>query len=437
MSGIVAPEVILPAGGQAGERIPMGPQATREYAAKMARRYCQATRVERGALLDEFVAMTGRHRKYAMVLLGARPSRRPKKRRGRPSRYGPEVVASLLALWRAMDYPWSARFRTMLPLWLPWARTALSIAAATEGLLLAMSARTMDRLLRAHRGSMRRRIYGRTKPGTLLKHQIPIRSERWDVHEAGWCEVDTVAHCGGSGEGEFASSVNASDVASTWTETRAVLGKGQLAVIAALEEIRLALPFALRGIDSDSGSEFINRQCVKWCQSNELDFTRSRPYHKNDNAHIEQKNWTHVRKVFGWQRFDSHEAVAAMNDVYANEVRLLMNYFQTSVKLVEKRRVGSRVQRHYDAAMTPLDRLIALKLIDESTAARLIEHRKGIDPFALVAAIDRKVRAIQNLPVGPIQKRPRPGARVPVFSKIAAAASGAFEQAPVRSYMAR
>ncbi len=423
-------------GAAGGEHVPMGPQAIREYAAKMARRYGRADRAERRRLLDEFVAITGRHRKYAIVILGSAP-KRPRKRSGRPSRYAPEVTSALVAVWRAMDYPWSQRLRTMLPLWLPWARTLLSLDVATETLLLAMSARTMDRLLRPHRANVRRRIYGRTKPGTLLKHQIPIRSERWDVSEAGWCEVDTVAHCGGSGDGEFVSSVNATDVASTWTETRAVLGKGQRYVVAALEEIRLALPFALRGIDSDSGSEFINRQCVKWCQDKGLDFTRSRPYHKNDNAHIEQKNWTHVRKVFGWQRFDSHEAVTAMNDVYVNEVRLLMNYFQTSVRLVEKKRVGSRIVRRYGAAMTPLDRLISLQLADEATAARLIEHRKSIDPFVLIATIERKVAAIAALPVGPIEKRPGRGARMTAFSKKAAAEDAAFEQAPVRSYMAR
>lgn len=436
MDGIVAPKMTLPAG--AGERRPMGPQATREYAAKMARRYRRAKRTERGQLLDEFVAMTDRHRKYAIALLGGRAEGTAKKRRrGRPSQYGAGVVAVLVALWRAMDYPWSQRFRTMLPLWLPWARTALSIDAATQSLLLVMSARTTDRLLRPHRATLRRRIYGRTKPGTLLKHQVPIRSERWDVSEAGWCEVDTVAHCGGSGDGEFASSVNATDVASTWTETRAVLGKGQRYVVAALEEIRLALPFDLRGIDSDSGSEFINRHCVKWCTENKLDFTRSRPYHKNDNAHVEQKNWTHVRKVFGWRRFDSHEAVRAMNELYANEVRLLMNYFQTSVKLIEKTRVGSRVVRRYDAATTPLDRLIALKLIDDATATRLLEHRQGIDPFVLVAAIERKVEAIMALPVGPVQKRARPGPRLGGFSKKSLAEDAAFEHAPVRSIMAR
>jgi hypothetical protein len=209
----------------------------------------------------------------------------------------------------------------MLPLWIPTARTTLDLSPEIETLLLGMSPRTMDRLLRPHRQELRRRIYGRTKPGTMLKHNVPIRSDRWNVDEAGWCETDTVAHCGESGEGEFINSVNVSDVASTWTETRAVLGKGKRHVVAALDEIRQALPFKLLGLDSDTGSEFINRQCVDWCHEHGLQFTRSRPYHKNDNAHIEQKNWTHVRKIFGWKRLDSGEAVLMMNGLYANEIR--------------------------------------------------------------------------------------------------------------------
>jgi hypothetical protein len=325
----------------------------------------------------------------------------------------------------------------MLPLWLPAARNALAITATTEALLLGMSARSVDRLLRPHRAALRRKIYGRTKPGTLLKHQVPIRSERWDVSEAGWCEVDTVAHCGESGEGEFVSSVNLTDVASTWTETRAVLGKGQRYVVAALEEIRQSLPFSMRGIDSDSGSEFINRHCVDWCRAQRLDFTRSRPYHKNDNAHIEQKNWTHVRKIFGWKRLDSHEAVAAMNALYGNELRLLLNYFQASVKLIEKRRVGSRVTRRYDRPMTPLDRLIALQLIDDQTAADLLEHRKSLDPLALIAQIERRVAAALALPTSPVRPQHHgPRLEAPLSAR-GAERVAAFTNAPVRSYVAR
>jgi hypothetical protein len=433
---IVAPDETLPKRARRSERIPMGPQARREYAAKMGRRYRQAGRADRSLLLDEFTAMTGLHRKYAILLLGRLPvSSRP--RLGRKSRFGDDVRALLVQLWQACDYPWSRRLHTMLPLWLPAARANLQISKELEALLLGMSPRTIDRLLRPHRTALRRRMYGRTKPGTLLKHHVPIRSERWSVDEAGWCETDTVVHCGDSADGEFAHSVNLTDVASTWTETRAVLGKGQRHVVEALDAIRLALPFPLRGLDSDTGSEFINRHCVEWCKEHDLQFTRSRPYHKNDNAHIEQKNWTHVRKIFGWKRIDSIAAVAAMNMLYANEIRLLLNYFHTNVQLIEKRRVGSRVQRRYGPPMTPLDRLIAKGLVDEATAAQLLAHRASLDPFALVARVEKQVAMILTMPATPMRRRYGRGPQMAAFSNAQVRHDAFLEKAPVRSHVAR
>jgi hypothetical protein len=254
----------------------MDTRACQQYAEEMRSRYRRASRKARGRLLDEFTAVTGYHRKYVIALLGHEPPPR-RQRRGRASRFGPEVVDALLAFWRSADYPWSRRLLALIPLWMAKARGHFQFSDEVERVLLSMSARSIDRVLRPHRTALRRRLYGRTKPGALLKHQVPIRSERWDTTEVGWCETDTVAHCGDSAEGEFASSVNLTDVASTWTETRAVLGKGQRFVVEALEEMRRCLPFTLRGLDSDSGSEFVNRHCVDWCSKNELTFTRSRP----------------------------------------------------------------------------------------------------------------------------------------------------------------
>jgi len=401
----------------------------------MGRRYRQAERRERSRLLDEFTAMTGLHRKYAIALLGKPPPARVR-RSARSSRFDSEAVTALVQLWTACDYPWSRRLHAMLPLWLPATRERFAMSERVEALLRSMSPRTIDRLLKPHRVELKRRIYGRTKPGTMLKHHVPIRSERWNVQEVGWCETDTVAHCGVSGEGEFANSVNLTDIASTWTETRAVLGKGQRFVVAALDEIRRALPFALRGLDSDTGSEFINRHCVAWCYEHRLQFTRSRPYHKNDNAHIEQKNWTHVRKIFGWKRIDSEEAVAAMNDLYANEIRLLLNYFHVNVQLVEKRRVGSRVQRRYDPPMTPLDRLIAKNLVDTQTAQRLLAHRAHLDPVQLVEAVQAKVAAILTIAPRPVVKLKR-GLKPEIETQKLRERDARFEDAPVRSYVAR
>ena len=174
----------------------------------------------------------------------------------------------------------------------------------------------MDRRLRVQRLQWKRRIYGRTRPGTLLKHQIAVRTEHWDVKVPGFTEVDLVSHSGDSARGEFAHSLNITDIHTGWTETRALLGRSRAAVLEALEEIRSALPFRLLGLDSDNGSEFINWHLGAWCSQHDIYFTRGRRYKKDDNAHIEQKNWTHVRKLLGWERYDSLAAVEAMNDLY-------------------------------------------------------------------------------------------------------------------------
>jgi hypothetical protein len=410
----------------------MGPQARREYADDLRRRYARADRSERSKLLNEFTAVTGYHRKYAIALLG-RPRKVTVAARNRPSRFDDEVIAVVLMIWRAAGFPWSRRLVAMLPLWLPWVQSSLDVSERCASIVASISARSIDRILRKHRLAIRRRVYGRTKPGTLLKHSIPTRTQRWDVREPGWCEVDTVAHCGESTEGQFACSVNLTDVASGWTETRAVLGKGQLFVIRSLDDIRLALPFVLRGIDSDSGAEFINNHCFDWCAQHNLEFTRSRPYRKNDNAHIEQKNWTHVRKVFGWKRIDSPDAIYAMNELYRNELRLWMNYFQPSVKLVEKQRLGSRVRRRYDTPKTPLDRLVELGTLDASVAAAMQRHRATLNPFALAQAIEVQIEQILRAPSGPIKsQRHGPRLATPLSTK-EARAEERRASAPVRS----
>ena len=336
--------------------------------------------------------MTGYHRKYAIAVLRAEPS--PPRKRRRKRRYGAAVQDALAKIWREANYPCAPRLKAMLPQWLPFMP---ALEPQTRTALERISPRSIDRLLQAKRSQLRRRIYSHTRPGALLK-QIPVRTERWDVSQPGWCELDLVAHCGPSGGGEFINSLNMTDIASSWTETRAICGKGQYRVIAAIDEIRHSLPFELRGIDSDSGGEFINHQCVRYCNTKpKLEFTRSRPFKKNDNAHIEQKNYTHVRKIFGWERFEGQAAVDAMNDLYANELRTWMNFFQPSMKLVEKRRIGSRVIKKYDAPRAPLDRLIALNALPAPTAAALLAQRSAINPFELARRIERKVHRIMAL----------------------------------------
>src|SRR5882724_5267199 len=307
-------------------------RAKGEYVQAIYQRYRQAARADKQRILDEFCAVTGHHRKHAIrVLNGPAPgAARPPRRRA--ATYGLVMVEALRAIWEAAGYPWSLRLKALLPLWLPWARRRLRLRPAVEAQLLAISPRQIDRRLAPHRRLLTKRLYGRTKPGRLLKHHIPVKTDRWDVTTAGFTEIDTA-----------------------WVETAAVLGKSQAAVQAALEELRARLPFRLRGIDSDNGSEFINQHLWEYCQAQEIQFTRGRPYKKDDNAHIEQKNWTHVRKLFGYVRYDTPAACTAMHALYAHELRLFQNLFLPSVKLVRKERVGSRLRRRYDAPRTPFE----------------------------------------------------------------------------------
>jgi transposase InsO family protein len=361
--------------------------------------YRKAGRKEKKVILSEFCANTGYHRKYAIRLLnGPRPEkrwRRTERRRGLT--YSQETLALLTAVWEAAGYPWSVRWKALLPLWMPWIRQRFRLRPGVEKQLLKISARQMDRRLAAQKTQRRRSIYGRTKPGYLLKHHIPVKTDRWDVQSPGFTEVDLVSHSGNSASGDFAHSLNVTDIHTTWTESRAVLGRGEEAVQRALNEIAGVLPFALLGVDSDNGSEFINWQLKSWCERKQMQLTRGRPYKKDDNAHVEQKNWTHVRKLLGWDRYDTHEAVAAINDLYSHELRLWLNLYLPSVKLLKKVRVGSKVRRVYDGPRTPFERAKACPQADRGKVARLEELRKRLDPFQLGKIIERKLARISPM----------------------------------------
>ncbi|MHB8732267.1 MAG: integrase [bacterium] len=347
-------------------------------------------------MLDEFCATTGYHRKYAVTLLN-HPRTPAAERRPRTPMYSARVIRIAAAIWEAAGYPWSTRLHALLPLWLPWATRRFRISPALARQLRRISPRTLDRRLQGRKRQARRRLYGRTKPGTLLKHHIPIRTQHWDVTTPGFVEVDLVSHSGNWADGEYLQSLNLTDIQTGWVESYAVLGKTQRRVGAAVAVLHAAVPFALRGLDSDNGSEFINASLWQYCRGRQIHFTRGRPYKKDDNAHVEQKNWTHVRKLVGWDRYDSLEAQAAINDLYRNELRLMMNLFQPSVKLVRKTRVGAQLRRRYDRPQTPLDRLLASGAGDPDRVRALQRLRARLDPFALAAAIDRKLQRIYRL----------------------------------------
>ena len=373
-------------------------------------RYREASKPLRSRILDEFCQVCRYHRKYAIRLLNGPAPQKPNipPSHGRRPTYGAKVIGALAAIWEAAGYPCSARLKALLPLWLPWAIQRLTLSAQAQKQLLTISPATIDRRLGPKKRQLKKRLYGRTKPGTLLKHHIPIKTDSWDVNAPGFTEIDLVSHCGNSASGDFIHSLNVTDIHSTWVETRAVMGKSQIGVLQAMKDIQQALPFKLLGIDSDNGSEFINYHLKTFCDQSQIQFTRGRPYKKDDNAHIEQKNYTHVRKIFGYERYDSQKALEAMNDLYRNELRVLQNLFLPSMKLLEKTRIGYKLKRRYDQPRTPLHRLVNCPQADPLKIQRLKNHRESIDPFALAKHIEQKLERIYLLANPRISPNPPP-----------------------------
>ena len=368
------------------------------------------TRQEKSMLLDEFCRISGYHRKYANKLL-SQPCCGGKAAVARPKRstsYSTKSLEVIAYIWEKAGHPCSQRLKPMLPQWLSKAQKHIpGLTEEVKAEVLSISARQIDRRLQKKKQALKHAFYGRTKPGTLLKHHIPVKTDCWDVTEPGFTEVDLVSHSGPCAAGEFLHSLNITDIQTAWVETRAIMGKGQTGVTDALDDIRSQLPFALKGLDSDNGSEFINHHLVRYCEQGDIQFTRGRPYMKNDNAHVEQKNWTHVRKVFGWDRYDTVALQKTMNDLYKNELSLMMNLFQASVKLVEKVRVGSKVTRRYDTAQTPLDRLVAYHKDKPLPLAvqKLLALRDNLDPFELSEHIEQKLAHIERLRRGESEKK--------------------------------
>jgi len=377
----------------------MSRKAIREYFKAIYERYQTASKDIKHIILDEFCANSSYNRKYAIRKLNGHPPAKSHSthRRRRKHIYGLQVISIVAAVWEAAGYPCSTRLKTILVLWMPWIRKRFCVTPNLEGQLLSMSARQIDRRLKNKKAQIGKRIYGRTKPGTLLKHHIPIKTDNWDITTPGWTEVDTVSHSGNNAEGKFAYTINQTDILTTWVESRAVLGKGEDVMVDGLNEMAAAMPFTVKGIDSDNGSEFINWHLWRYCKRNGIQPFRGRPYKKDDNAHIEQKNWTHVRKLMGWDRYDTQEAVDAMNNLYRNELRLFMNLFMPSMKLLKKERIGSRLKRVYDKPMTPFERVIASKQGNPKKVEELKKFYSILNPFELAKTIEDKLERIFRL----------------------------------------
>jgi len=377
-------------------------QTTRqEVLKKLRRRYQSAGAEHKRKLLDQAQALLGYHRKAAIRSLRA-PTVEPVLRiiSGRPVSYEPKVLLPWLRpIWQATDYACGRRLAAMLPEWVPaYEQHERRMPGEVREKLLSASGRTLDRLLEPLRGAGAGRSL--TRPGTLLRHQIPIRGSVWEEGKAGWLEVDTVALCGGSVAGEFVWMVDGVDYATTWVELRAIWGRGQAATLVALRDMEASLPFELLGLDSDNGGEFLNYHVMSWLQKRPqpVFMTRSRPYKKDDNAHIEQKNWTHVRQWFGYERHDNYEVVQRLNAVARGPLHRMLNFFHASLKLEHKERTDTgKMRRVYPKAQTPLQRVLASPEVRESDKASLRVEKAGLNAFALKAEIDRQLREIAAL----------------------------------------
>jgi hypothetical protein len=355
---------------------------------EMARRYAKAFKKQRGLMLDELCALTGYNRSYAARLLRAKargsPPRR-KRRRGRRPIYDRQLLGPLRKVWATLGGICGKRVAAAM------ADTVaalerhgeLALSAEQRSQLLSMSARTIDRLLAGERRRLRLKGRATTKPGTLLRSQIPVRTfADWSEARPGFLEIDLVAHEGGDPRGEFAYSLCATDIASGWTEVRVVRNRARRWTLEALQDVRASLPFALLGIDSDNGSEFINAHLATWTAQQKITFTRSRPNEKNDSCYVEQKNWSVIRREVGYGRYDSDAERALIGEIYA-DLRLYVNFFLPSMKLIAKQRLGAKVYKRYDEPATPYQRLLVLKALDEQAAARLKERYLALNPAAL------------------------------------------------------
>jgi hypothetical protein len=381
----------------------MSQRSRRELLAVVVPRYRAAHGADRKHILDEFVGSSGYHRKYALHLLNHPPKAPPpRKKRQRVPRYTPAVQRALITCWHATNGICSKRLVPFLPELVAVLEQhgEMQLDAQTKTQLLALSPATADRLLRAERQRHRPHGLGTTKPGTLLKHQIPIRTfADWDDAVPGFVEVDLVAHCGESTHGEYLNSLTLTDITTTWTECLAIRNRSQHTVHAAIVQARIRLPFPLLGLDSDNGTEFINDLLLKYCQQEQLTFTRSRPYKKNDQAHVEQKNWSIVRQTVGYDRYEGQPACDALAALY-EVVRLYTNFFQPSMKLHSKERLGSKVKKTYDTARTPYQRVLESEQVTQERKDRLHAQYRTLNPVALLRHIEQRQAALWKLAIG-------------------------------------
>ena len=373
-------------------------QKTREEGmAQLRRRYARAGKIGKTKLIDQAVELFGYHRKSAIRALGRpAPGRAPAVRTGRPKTYDPEALLKpLKAIWLGALQPCGERLKAALPEWLPaYEEDHRRLEPDVREALLSVSRATLDRLLAPLRVEHQRRT--RTRPGSLLRAQIPIHTH-WSETAPGYVEIDTVALCGGSLDDRHGWMVDAVDVHTTWSVLRGLPNRSQASICGQMDDLQATLPFGLWGIDSDNGGEFINHQLVAYCANQDppIAMTRSRAYHKNDQAHIEQKNYTNVRLWFGYERYDNAAVWPLINTLCRGPLEALINWYLPSMKLKSKERVGSRTVRKYTPTETPLARVLACAQVPEASKARLRAEKAESNPFSLRREVERRLKEIE------------------------------------------
>ena len=388
-----------------------------------ATRYRRASKADKSKILDELCATTGWHRNHARKALVAalKPTLVPAPRRSRTPLYGPEALAALTFCWAVLGAPTGKRLAPVMVELVPTLRRfgELKISDELAALLVVMSPATMDRRLAPARAAMSLKGRSHTKPGSLLKSQIAIRTwAQWDDAVPGFVEIDLVGHEGGNAVGEHCYTLTVTDIATGWTENRAVQNKAQKWVVAALEEIAKIMPFPLLGVDSDNGSEFINEHLLRWCQQRKLTFTRSRPGNSNDGAHVEQKNWAVVRTVVGYHRYDTPAELLLLNKIWVLQ-SLMTNYFLPQQKLESKVRDGAKVTKKYDRPTTPYHRAAAHQAVTEQDKTIMKDTLAEVNPAAVQRQIQALTAELLTLTTSKAAARSKP--QIPTLTKRASA----------------
>jgi hypothetical protein len=379
----------------------MSLKSKRELLEVVRPRYLKANKTEKQKMLDEFTSATGYHRKHAIRVLKNQvqvQNHLKGKTKTYQTIYGGEVVRALEQIWDIYGHICSKRLQPFLPEAVRVLERCqeINISKDTKELLLKISSASIDRCLRPVRSRSPHGL-STTKPGSLLKNLIPVRTfTEWDEERPGFMEIDLVAHCGNTTEGQYLNTLTCTDICTGWTDVTALPHRSQEAVSKAIHRMRQRLPFPLLGIDSDNGSEFINDLLYRYCLGEKITFTRSRPYQKNDQAHVEQKNWSVVRHTVGYDRWETEQELALLESIH-DDLRLYINFFQPSFKLMTKERIGNQTIKRYDTAKTPYQRVLDRKDISLEAKARLMNLYLQLNPAELRRRIDQKTAKLWKI----------------------------------------